>query len=326
VTRIVSNESCVRRVFNRRIGPEPEREHPTILLAASASCVSVGRLMSVLAALVGRTVSGSCVSVAAVARACGKRHERLALVSILGLACVSATFVGVAVAQAPNEPAAETSSGETEAQARALFERGLAAAEAGAHADALIHFERSFELVPRASTAFNVAVQHARLGRPTAALRALDSLHELSPSEADGRDADALRVRLRASLATLVLRVAPPSATVSVDGAVVPGVGAERTLVLDPGARRIEVRADDHEASRRSITLLAGATAEERFDLVPRVSLDARALAPDAEPRSRRARRVAIALSVVVVVAGAVALGAWLGRPDPLPRDSFPDS
>lgn len=281
--------------------------------------------MSVLAALVGRTVAGSHVSVAAVAHARGKRQAGLAFASTLGLAWALAAFASVAVAQAPNEPAAEATSATTEAQARALFERGLAAAEAGAHADALIHFERSFELVPRASTAFNVAVQHARLGRPTAALRALDSLRELDPSDADVRDADALRARLRASLATLVVRVNPPSATVWVDGAVVPGVGSERALVLDPGARRLEVQADDHEASRRSITLLAGATAEERFDLVPRVSLDARALAPDVEPRSRRARRVAIALSVVVVVAGAVVLGAWLGRPDPLPQDTFPD-
>lgn len=245
----------------------------------------------------------------------------------LALACLLAVAPSTALAQAAavEPPATEPSRGATEAQARALFERGLAAAEAGAHADALIHFERSFELVPRASTAFNVAVQHARLGRPTAALRALDSLHELSPSEADVRDAEALRGRLRASLATLVLRVDPASATVSVDGAVVPGVGAERTLVLDPGARRIEVRADDHAPSRRAITLLAGATAEERFDLVPSVSLEAREPAPEVEPQSRRARRVAIALTVVGVVAGAVALGAWLGRPDPLPRDSFPD-
>jgi hypothetical protein len=298
-----------------------------IRLAAKASCVSVGRLMSVLEALVGRTVSDSRVPSVPVsfARARGERHVGLASVSVLGLACALTAFTGVAAAQAPNEPTADATSATPEAQARALFERGLAAAEAGAHADALIHFERSFELVPRASTAFNVAVQHARLGRPTASLRALDSLHELAPSEADVRDADALRARLRASLATLVLRVDPPSATVSVDGAVVPGVGSERTLVLDPGARRLEVQADDHTPSRRSITLLAGATAEERFDLVPSVSLDARVLAPDVEPRARRARRVGIALSVVVVVAGAVVLGAWLGRPDPLPQDSFPD-
>lgn len=272
--------------------------------------------MSAISATVDRTESRAFVEVAR-----ARRVRRDGLAAIFGVA-LAAFAPSPLAAQAPNEAVADDTA---EARARALFERGLAAAEAGAHADALIHFERSFELVPRASTAFNVAVQHARLGRPTAALRALDSLHELSPSEADVRDAEALRGRLRASLATLVVRVAPPSATVVVDGAVVPGVGSERTLVLDPGARRVEVRADDHEASRRSITLLAGATAEERFDLVPRVSLEAHVPAPVVEPRSRRARRVAIALTLVGVVAGAVALGAWFGRPDPLPRDSFPD-
>lgn len=233
----------------------------------------------------------------------------------------------------------------TELEARALFEQGLAAAEAGAHADALTHFERSFTLVPRASTAFNVAVQQARLGRPRAALFALDALDALDPSPDDRREADALRSRLRASLATLVLRVAPASAELLVDGEPVAGDGSERTLALDPGAHRIELRAPGFVPHRRTLRVLAGASAEERVELAPvapsRIETgvietgaietgaietgEVPAAALEARARRTRHRRAAIVTSVLVAVGAAVAITLWALRPEGVPADDWPD-
>jgi hypothetical protein len=230
----------------------------------------------------------------------------------------------------------------TELEARALFEQGLAAAEAGAHADALTHFERSFTLVPRASTAFNVAVQQARLGRPRAALFALDALEGLDPSPDDRREADALRSRLRASLATLVLRVAPASAELLVDGEPVVGEGSERTLALDPGAHRIELRAPGFVPHRRTLRVLAGASAEERVELAPvapsRTTIETGAIetgaietsevpaaALEARARRTRHRRAAIVTSVLVAVGAAVAITLWALRPEGVPADDWPD-
>lgn len=250
-----------------------------------------------------------------------------------------ALFASVAAGQAPSDADALPASDQarsapdqtppasaTADRARALFERGLAAAESGAHADALVHFEQSFALVPRASTAFNLAVQHARLGRPTSALRALDALEDLEPTELDRREAAALRARLRSALATLVVRV-PADATLTVDGALVEGSGAERTLVLDPGTHRLEARADGHLPLRREVTLLEGVTAEERLELVavePRsVARGDDALPLDAPPP--RARRIALAATAVVVIGAVVAVVVWALRPPGLPGDTYPD-
>ncbi|MEZ4251739.1 MAG: hypothetical protein R3B99_26290 [Polyangiales bacterium] len=237
-----------------------------------------------------------------------------------------ACFLLVAsVASGQDQPVSAEEIGRESAraeQARALFERGLSAAESGAHADALVHFERSFALVPRASTAFNVAVQHARLGRPTAALRALDALDPLQPTELDRRDADMLRVRLRDALSTLVVRM-PAHATLWVDGGPIAGDGAERTLVLDPGTHRLEARVEGYLPARREVTLLEGVTAEERFELVATTPRGvARADAARPEPAPPRARRIALATTAAVVVLGAVITVLALAlRPPALPSD-----
>ena len=246
------------------------------------------------------------------------------------------TFVAsVASGQSPTDVESDSSAVVTpdaredarEMRARALFERGLAAAESGAHPDALVHFEQSFALVPRASTAFNVAIQYARLGRPTAALRALDDLDDLDPTELDRREADALRARLRSALATLVVRI-PDEASLLVDGALVEGRGAERTLVLDPGTHRLEARAEGRLPLRREVTLLEGVTAEESFQLIA-VTPSAVAYAEEPLERSElappRARRIALAVSAILLIGAVIAVVVWAVRPQGLAPDTIPD-
>jgi len=178
---------------------------------------------------------------------------------------------------------------DVETEARALFERGLELASEARHEEALEHFRQSQGLVPRASTLFNVAVELVQLGRGREALAALDEHATLDPSEQDLRDAAALRTRIREALATLRLEIAPADAEVTVDGEPVPGRGSPRTLVLDPGRRRLGVGAPGHEGVRREVVVRAGESLERRVHLVPRPEEVAR-VAPEAVPEENSSR------------------------------------
>lgn len=60
---------------------------------------------------------------------------------------------------------------DTAGRARQLFELGVAAMDRGQPAEAAAHFDQSYRLYPRASTACNMALAQERLARPCDALR-----------------------------------------------------------------------------------------------------------------------------------------------------------
>jgi hypothetical protein len=87
---------------------------------------------------------------------------------------------------------------------------------------------------------------------------------------ADVARAQRLLAELTASRGTLVLAVDPEDALVEVDGGLVEGDGAERTLALDPGRHRVVVSAPGHRADRFEISVLSGAS-ERRSALLERL-------------------------------------------------------
>jgi len=194
---------------------------------------------------------------------------------------------------ADDEPAPEVT------QARALFDEGLALSGEGRLTEAAALFERSYALVPRASTSLNWAIVLERLGRPREALRSLDAFEtqRASASDADRADADAMRERLGALLATLTLHVAPPEARVEVDGRPEPGEGPTRILALDPGEHVLRIAVEGHAAERRELLVSAGEELAEHVTL-SEVEL---VVDPPTEPRT--------GLYVGIAIAGAAVLG-----------------
>jgi tetratricopeptide (TPR) repeat protein len=148
--------------------------------------------------------------------------------------------------------------------ARALFEQGRQHASAERWVEALEAFTRSRELVERPPTVFNIAAVLVRLGRAREALVTLDRYLEISDPRRDAAmrsDAVALRRSAEASLRHVTLRVRPGDARVEIDGQLVPGEGAERSLVLDPGPHAVAVALEGYATAR--FTLETGIDARD---------------------------------------------------------------
>jgi len=168
--------------------------------------------------------------------------------------------LGVALFAAPRASEAQPVATANTEQARTLFHQGVALADQDRWAEALVAFRQSLGLVPRASTRFNLARALLRLGRMREAIEVFDvyTAEAQGPAEAERRsEAVRLRAEAEGALATLRLTGLPVAAEVSIDGAVEAGQGSPRTLRIDPGQHRIEVRDAAGHVERFTVTASA---------------------------------------------------------------------
>ena len=164
-------------------------------------------------------------------------------------------------------------SAEQVAEARALFERGLAAADAERWAEAVELFRHARDLVERPSIVFNLGQALMRLGRATEAQTALERFVAIADASADRADiavAERLLSELALAQGTLELSVEPADAVIELDGALLEGAGAERVITLDPGRHRIAVTAPGHRPDRFEVSVIAGSR-ERRSALLERL-------------------------------------------------------
>ena len=154
---------------------------------------------------------------------------------------------------------------DTGDDARAAFEAGSAAIDAGRYADGVEHLERSLELLPRVSTAYNLAVARRGTGDFVGARRALRGLLEGEYGEADaatrGR-ARQLLAEAEAEIATL--RVAVDGGApirVTVDGVTVGVLDApgQISIEVNPGTRLVGADAPDRQQVERPLSIAPGA-------------------------------------------------------------------
>ncbi len=145
--------------------------------------------------------------------------------------------------------------------ARSLFERGVALGDEGRWAEALESFERSYELAPRASTQFNIASTHMRLGH---AVEAREVVREyLERSEVASRPrrrqaAESLLELAESQITELSIYVSPETATVEIDGRPSSTRGAVRQVSLDAGEHVFLIAAEGFEGERRRERLRPG--------------------------------------------------------------------
>ncbi len=163
--------------------------------------------------------------------------------------------------------------GSEHERARVLFDEGVALARSGRWADALSAFRRSADLVPRASTAYNVANAYYRIGRPVEGLAALDEYDAMPAVSADpvARDrGNALRGLLESAIAEVRLAITPADATVFVDGRLQEGTGFERILRLNPGLHSLRVRHDGFKTLTKEVQVERGGRHAHTIALQPK--------------------------------------------------------
>ncbi|MFK7986632.1 MAG: hypothetical protein AB8I08_11460 [Sandaracinaceae bacterium] len=154
------------------------------------------------------------------------------------------------VVEAETEPSAPT---EAELEtARQHFARGMALQEERRLVEALAEFEHARAIVEAENVVTNLVLTLRDLGRYRQAIAELTRYVEVVEDATDWIE------ELRENLAFLVLEVSPADAEVLVDGAVREGEGAERALDFDPGAHRVEVRAEGRQAARFELRLESG--------------------------------------------------------------------
>jgi len=156
------------------------------------------------------------------------------------------------------------------AEARSTFETGIRLSQFERWEEALQAFRRSFELVPRSSTAFNIASTLVRLGRHVEAVEAYESYLRIADAATEGArftDAQAQLQSERTLVATLDLAIHPADAELRVNGQRVEGALANRALPVDPGAHTIEISAPRHRAFSTNVRVASGERQEIRVQL-----------------------------------------------------------
>jgi tetratricopeptide (TPR) repeat protein len=179
-----------------------------------------------------------------------------------GIAVVVAVFglgtVSPALAQPTAQPgsalpgAAQPNAAEL-AAARQLFGDGLRAEDEGRYADGLAAFQRVEKIIASPQLRYHLGLCHEKLGELVEALNA----YELAIGDAEARGArDVLKESkaraeaLRPKIARLVLHVPPDAAglVIAVDDRPLNAALAGAPVLVNPGERRITVRADNYAA------------------------------------------------------------------------------
>lgn len=180
------------------------------------------------------------------------------------LAVTLARVVGAPTAAHAQQPRAAAAA---PAEARALFERGLAAADAERWGEAVLYFQRSFALVARPSTQLNLGNALVRAGRPVEAERTLAELLAsggLRDEPARAAQARAMLAEARRAAVTLRVRVLPAAGPLAMDGVPrgeAPDASGLYTLRVEPGSHTLQASWDGVE-TRRTVSALPGATVE----------------------------------------------------------------
>ncbi len=232
--------------------------------------------------------------------------------------------ISVAAAQAGNE-----------ARARSLFEEGLSFAGSNRWSEALSAFRRSAEIVPRASTSYNIANALYRLDRPADALVELQRYEAMPEAPSDYpalKRESALRKLLNEAVAEVRLAITPSGADVFVDGRQSVTTGFERIIRLNPGTHSLRITHDRYETVLRELKVERGSrqaytialqpetpAAPASLAVIPPNSLASEAAQDDRKPFVKRPGFWVMIGAIVLVGVGA-GVAVALTRKDDAPQ------
>ncbi len=133
-------------------------------------------------------------------------------------------------------------------------------------------FEAAYTSQPRAAPLVQIAACEQALQRWPQALAALERAlrdHAATLDESEKKAAEQALSELRAQIGTLDVVIAPPDATLRVDGDDQPGKGPRRSIVLGPGPHRLEARLSGWAPAARTVTVAGGGTLTIELALAP---------------------------------------------------------
>ncbi|HVZ75584.1 MAG TPA: hypothetical protein VHJ20_24595 [Polyangia bacterium] len=169
------------------------------------------------------------------------------------------------------------------AEARASFEKGLAASHDDRFADALAAFERAYALAPDHRVLYNVAQVRVVLGRFAEAADAYEAyLAAAGPDVGEDRrrEVSAALAAALAHVATLDVRVSEEGADVRVDGRLVGTAPLAAPVRVTEGRHTVEALAPNRPAQVREVEVVGGAATTIAFEIPPPLELEIKAPAP----------------------------------------------
>jgi hypothetical protein len=185
------------------------------------------------------------------------RARRLApVVAALAVACLGAAWP---------MPARAAGGADRRAEAHRHFQIGLDDVAAGAYKDAIVEFQRAYELSPNFAVLYNIAAAQEKLGDSAAALAALERyLAEAGaaiPAERRAKVEAEMR-RHAARTGALVVLSQPPSARISIDGVLLREDQVGRAVRVNAGAHQVAAVHEGYTPAERSVTVAAGDTTQ----------------------------------------------------------------
>ena len=170
--------------------------------------------------------------------------------SVKQMVFVLALSVAVTVPQAARAGAKE--------EARKHYDRAIELVDDAQLAEAIVEFQRSYDLTKHFSVLFNIGQVYVSLAKPVEAIAAYEGyLVGGGKNIPAARRAEVERelARQKARLATLVFRIIPDGATVRVDGNEVGKSFLGQTLSVGIGEHVISASAEGHEPGEVRVTV-----------------------------------------------------------------------
>lgn len=183
---------------------------------------------------------------------------------LLTILFVTSAATSASAQDAEQEDAEETTPPEQPAgagDARSLFDRGQAAYRRGDYEEALVLWQRVFELDPLPRIQYNLAQAFERLGRANDAADALEQyLTTAEPDDPYQSDARARLASLRERIGRTGIRIvnAPDGASISIDDEAMGGTPHPDPITVEPGTHQVTLRLEGHLDFNSRVAVGAG--------------------------------------------------------------------
>jgi hypothetical protein len=178
----------------------------------------------------------------------------------------------------PPDPTAEAEA----AQARTLFQEGVAHYEARRYTEALASFQEAYRRKPHPLVLVNIANCFDKLQRPVEAVENFEAF--LASGEGSEKQRDEVRAavaELQKQLGGISFRVSPPNARIAIDDVERPP-GANELQRVPVGRHQVSISASGYETVMRLIDVQPQETTDIAVDLKPLPSLGLEPLPPPA--------------------------------------------
>src|SRR6185437_16521309 len=169
-------------------------------------------------------------------------------------------------------PASGAGARADKAEARRHFQVGVAAAESGVYAEAVVEFTRAYELSPNFAVLYNIAKAQEALGDEPAALATFERyLAEGASAIPAPRRADiaAEMKELAARTGVIIPHVTPDGARVTLDGTGLAPGAIGHGVRVKLGAHRLAAAKDGYAVAEQTVTVTSGDNLDLTLALAP---------------------------------------------------------